>query len=395
MGPELDPRSSEIFPSQYAPMFFGPRLVRLFLSLRCTNATTSLSLLPSLKDLCPSLADLKLVYHGDADIVRAISDNVCGWNGLESLLASLLTGHAVTHLSTLASLRKLSFQLDEDFRTQPGASQILPFSSLQDLSIHTSRASTLPPFIARMRTRMVTRISLLINKASTSDWGVLMYALQEHMPHFSMTEIQINGEGESEIVDIPGTVLYPLFSFANLKKLSFRPGSPFAPDDAIIYDLAKAFPRLQDLDLRTSVGSEGFSRVTLAGLVPLVQHCPELRTLGIVVDTSNADLLSDGKLGRGFSSLKIWSLNLGDSRISQPAKVARFLSDIFPSLRTIVTRYDRDGMSTAKEKELYQKCWKEVADLVGHFAEARRQEGLGTKAPMVVSHPCQKVVSNC
>jgi hypothetical protein len=79
--------------------------------------------------------------------------------------------------------------------------------------------------------------------------------------------------------------------------------------------------------------------------------------LGIVVDTSTVDILSDRKPGRGFSNLKIRSLDLRDSRISQPAKVAAFLSDIFPELYTIHIFYDYDAI-TVDDAELFEKPWR-------------------------------------
>jgi hypothetical protein len=358
-------------------VFLAPSLTRLRLSLDDTNATRSW-LLPSLRCLCPNITNLTLETGFAFDSDPAISDCVCGWSGLKSLKAPLLTNHAITHLSTLASLRSLTFELDEDFHTKPGALQSLPFTSLQDLSIHSQRAGTLLSFISCIRPNRITHVSLNLvggDEDLIQDLRGLVLTLQQCMPHTSLTNVELEEEWRGGHANaIPGDIIYPLFSFTNLKVLEFGPGCPFAPDDALIRDIAKAFPQLQILHLGSSYGSGGRTNVTLPGLVPLVQYCPELWSLGIVVDTSNIDLLSDRKPGHGFSNRKIRSLDLGDSRISKPAKVASFLSDIFPRLRIIDTDYHFDERSTAHEKELYEKLWKEVADLIEHFAEARRQE---------------------
>jgi hypothetical protein len=151
-----------------------------------------------------------------------------------------------------------------------------------------------------------------------------------------------------------------------MQDLQFCPRRPFTPDDALIQDMANAFPRLRILDLGTTYGSGGRTNVTLAGLVRLVQHCPALQSLGIVIDTSNTDLLpvSDIKAWEGVSNLKVETMHVGDSRISDPAAVASFLSNIFPNLDTIDTQYYFDDRSTANEKERYKRLWKDTAFLV-------------------------------
>jgi hypothetical protein len=83
-------------------------------------------------------------------------------------------------------------------------------------------------------------------------------------------------------------MLSPLLSFHNLTSLEIRGSHTFRIGDTMLKKMAMSWPHLQRLQLGSG-GWAGQSGITLAGLVPLAQHCVELISLYIVVDVTIVD----------------------------------------------------------------------------------------------------------
>jgi len=85
--------------------------------------------------------------------------------------------------------------------------------------------------------------------------------------------------------------------------------------------------------------------------------------------------ISSQRPGGGVRRPKVTSLNVGDSRISDPLSVAAFLSDIFPRLLSVDAFNHLGGalrpIPAAKEHE---GRWKEVKRLLPAFSKVRAQE---------------------
>jgi hypothetical protein len=359
------PDGDEIF--QYVRMFLTPGLTRLHLFFDWSEL--KLSLLPQLKHLCPSITHLYLGCTADDDgIVDVISNNIYKWEQLEVLEASDLNNHAITCLSTLPRLQKVRCELHDRWQ---GVSRLLPFPALQELSLIATDAGDCSSFIACLEVAKLLRVSLHLGTEGNGDYHGLLLTLQQHVSNSSLEEVWLSDDFVDDHI-IPGHVFRPLLSFANLTLLSFRPSSLFAPENSTINDISKAFPRLQHLELGIHHGSHGHTRVTLAGLIPLVQQCPDLRYLGIVVDASNTDYRSYHNRGQSVSNHNIKEISVGDSRITEPSAVASFLSNIFPELYAICPSQSSDEM---EEFELYEGLWGKAAELVQRFNKERRQEG--------------------
>jgi len=149
----------------------------------------------------------------------------------------------------------------------------------------------------------------------------------------------------------------------------------FQLDDEAIMTLGKAWPNLQILHLGTHFGW-GRKGISLKALVSLIDNCPDLNTLNVVID---GVLVKDYSLDRpggpkGIHNEAINSLTIGDSRIQKKvALVAAFLSDILPNVDEISAwkSIQLEGRADARK---YRKRWNEVANLIGMFAMVRYQE---------------------
>ncbi|KAJ7762498.1 hypothetical protein B0H16DRAFT_1213726, partial [Mycena metata] len=97
-----------------------------------------------------------------------------------------------------------------------------------------------------------------------------------------------------------------------------------------------AWPQLQKLDLSPRCQPAHYvPQVTLAGLIPLAQHCPDLVSLALVMNATVTDPHSKEKPGGGITNAALTDLEVVESPLSSPGAVASFLSAIFPNLRRV------------------------------------------------------------
>ncbi|KAJ7142815.1 hypothetical protein C8R44DRAFT_541729, partial [Mycena epipterygia] len=97
-----------------------------------------------------------------------------------------------------------------------------------------------------------------------------------------------------------------------------------------------AWPHITTLELDASDFAHITPRVTLGGLLPLAQHCPQLVRLHIAL---NASVVSDWESQKADKKKKkrvrqrcLRVLHVSRSSILAPLAVAAFLSSIFPNL---------------------------------------------------------------
>jgi len=168
---------------------------------------------------------------------------------------------------------------------------------------------------------------------------------------------------------ISTTILLPLFTRFNLTVLDINLLScTFDLDDAALLLMATSWPALQTLHLGHIFGWRRTSSITLDGLVPLVTYCPELRSLGIVLDA----MMDPVSLGEDSPiNDKITCLHLGDSKAPIelfPSHIAQFLSNLFPKLTKL---HFSDNASTM--------AWQIVEDMIlqlGEFGEILEWEDM-------------------
>ncbi|KAH7928585.1 hypothetical protein BV22DRAFT_969227, partial [Leucogyrophana mollusca] len=126
----------------------------------------------------------------------------------------------------------------------------------------------------------------------------------------------------------------PLFAFPNLTTLVLGFSITLWMDDNALEDMAKAWPRLQTLDITRFDGRGKTSGITFEGLFSLLRFCRDLKTLGIVIDATVIHprwLTPDETV----QNTLIRKINVDNSVIKQPAYVAAILSAVLPSLSTI------------------------------------------------------------
>ncbi|GLB45700.1 hypothetical protein LshimejAT787_2600330 [Lyophyllum shimeji] len=156
-----------------------------------------------------------------------------------------------------------------------------------------------------------------------------MASFERHRCVSSLTTLSITGSPE---IDGPSDSIRgafrSLFSLAALKSLHLRLSCASELDDDWLAGAAPAWPRLRELLIYHSDPP----KVTLAGLIPLIRHCPRLSDfwISIAARPFDSDLLLPG-----ICNTRIATLDLNLSTIVAPVGVFRCLVLMFPKLKTI------------------------------------------------------------
>jgi hypothetical protein len=348
------------------------------------------SLLCSLPAAQPNTANISFAFytmleHSDRtafDTISATLSNViCGWKYLRCVsFATPLTPRALLHLSEMPVLReaKLTILEDENFGYL-AHSYRPPFLALRELSISCRsvlscgallnaiswhqlesvdvNATGIPDDAAEIR----TFFRVLSSQCSNTSLKRIILTMFTYMPTSSLDNYIIDED-----------ILSPLLSFHNLTALELYTCHAFRINNKTLHMMAMSWRRLQTLELGL-YGWAGQSRVTLAGLVPLVQYCAELVELGVVVDAT----IVEPPLYMSTPNAKVVHLRLGDSVIQDPASVAAYLSGLFPKLNSVwswIGVTPRRPEVTPQEEEKYRARWDEAVRLTKIFADVRQVE---------------------
>jgi hypothetical protein len=135
---------------------------------------------------------------------------------------------------------------------------------------------------------------------------------------------------------VGGDILRPLLSFTNLVAVSLSHPVGFDLDDSVILDMAAAWSRIERIFLTAASYTHVPSRVTLQGLSAFAKSCPLLRHLAMTFDATSVPKI--GVIQKTQHSLV--GIEVALSPITDPRRVANFLSAMFPHLTEIRTLYD-------------------------------------------------------
>ena len=125
-----------------------------------------------------------------------------------------------------------------------------------------------------------------------------------------------------------------LLSFRQLDNVSIRIGGSIFGNETL-EQMAIAWPKLRSFRL---IQPLTVCSPTLPGLIPLIQHCPELRSLAIDLDACDSPLRLENPV-KACSNAHVTMIHFGVSSVRHLPEVAAFLLDLFPNLTKIKTKY--------------------------------------------------------
>ncbi|KAJ6578521.1 hypothetical protein B0H19DRAFT_1230183 [Mycena capillaripes] len=355
-----------------------------------------LSILSNLALKCPSLTKFALhTLELDCEtVVSIVSKCVCTLMHIEVLDVRELDQAALVHLAQLPNVKSLKITApSQSYHPSPtvfiSASGTFPFlENLAFVSAPLSYATTILE-LASNCPLVSLEMSGVSYRLTATDARKFYAALAKHSSHTSLRSITIPGDpngyyepdtpippSTTHVYAVGGDTLRPLFSFAHLVNVSLAHPVGFDLDDAVIVDMARAWPSIQSLELIASPARHMPSRVTLEGLYAFAKYCPRLRSLCITFDaTVVPDTKENGNVRVAQQALE--SLDVRLSIVTDPSPVGKFLAAIFPGLEAIKIPYldlvedldqeDLEHVPVDPEVLTSHFVWQEVSEALFDF----------------------------
>ncbi|KAJ7889760.1 hypothetical protein B0H13DRAFT_2341344 [Mycena leptocephala] len=330
-----------------------------------------LSLVPVIAVKCPDLT----CAHIECSVIspdliphhlKSTSLFVRGLKRIETLHVNDLDQLAFEHLATLSTLKSLTLEDLEEFTpfTSSHPFDIPRFPSLKHLEIYPTTVQSAISCIKSLSPTQLTYLSITTDCVRTlRALSELYRTIAQNIPHPRLESLGITicNDDAASLASFDGctakhAALHQLLSFRNLTTLALQIPGGFDLDDAIVLDMARAWPNLRSLDLIPEDAVPGDRQVSLTSLRALVEHCPMLAFLAIEI---TALAIPAAKMDGRRTNLGMTHLYVGYSPISDPSSVATFLLEIFPNM----THMGNISMSTP-DASRFGRLWKRVEELL-------------------------------
>ncbi|TCD66084.1 hypothetical protein EIP91_001842 [Steccherinum ochraceum] len=191
-------------------------------------------------------------------------------------------------------------------------------------------------------------------RGSHAEAAALFAAIDRVCPNATLTELWIERTEYTEDTEHPTDyfirpdALRPLLRCKNMRSLLLRLEWNWDLDDALMQDMAQAWPDLRELVLDVETPSwPTVPRITFRGLVALAFGCPHLKHFGAGLDTTplspsyRTELAQESAATRRVNT-NLWDLRIGYSTIREEhvEDIAVFLEDLCSQLRLYGANYD-------------------------------------------------------
>ncbi|KAK6996956.1 hypothetical protein R3P38DRAFT_3068816 [Favolaschia claudopus] len=374
-------------------MLVGQKLRSIILDLDGTELVRR-QILPYLAAFHPDLTDIHIypMFSNSSATLESVYSTIRSMKYLRDLYVATVDSSTLLHLAQLPHLSHLRLnvfpQLHDDFFIR--IATIGPvFCALRQLTTYSESIVSFCRLIEMIDADVLTELELGFNSTvKPQDWQALSTTIaQRFSKTINQLDIQERCSPEDEIPDrvdlmIPKEAFQPLLACGHLEGVDIQTLHGILIDNDFVKKVAEAWPRLRNLALAPMAQPAQYKpSVTLAGLVPLAEHCRYLERLIIIVDATGLDPHAREKPGGGISSESLLELYVVESPISSPAAVASFLSAIFPELCAVASREKEERNMLVQNWEEDMEKWERVRDLVHIFASARAQEHYVPRSP--------------
>jgi hypothetical protein len=290
--------------------------------------------------------------RANAALTSLLSPNQCADLHTVDFRSVYFDQACLTNLGALANLHTLNWAWD-DFRGEvfDGDAPAHPFFP-QLLHYTQSHMATFNSFIklAHLITSpKLQTVDLTCHNISPSRLKEVFKAIAHRFDRDALQEIRITRftwSFQSEpLGNYPTTIttLSPLLPFSNIRILVindtgvFRRPLKFQFDNTTLGEIASSFPLLETLIFGFKESDETWLKpykVTLEGILPLVERCPRLRELHLRfnLSTNEPPTIDAGFTG---SCPNLHTLNIFDSPISHGEEMGAILAQLFPKPPTL------------------------------------------------------------
>ena len=342
-----------------------------------------LSLLPQLVSTCPHMSHLILCNKYSPNSPRQEVENALSairqWSSMRCLEMVDFPDLSMLCIAKFSVLRKLVIKNPHETSGGRLALPVKGFTKLEHLDTRLSTVEFLATLFTCMSETPLRTLRLgLGHDPECNQLSELFMAMRRSIAHSSLQHLRISYDGSrTKLVEVYRSItlgeLSPLLAFTDLSEVSIAVNYGFRIGTKDLQVMASKWPHLQTLELISLRPSEYWPQITINDLASFVRHFPSLENLTIAFDASEARLNEEMPDVRNE---KIRTLGVLHSPIGEPGKVAAFLSNVVPNLRSIdVFKYGEydvpDGFVELKRK------WKEAERYVELFSLVRTQERMG------------------
>ncbi|CAL1712136.1 unnamed protein product [Somion occarium] len=362
----------------FVTRFFGPKLEQVNFIGR-GDMELDLPIMDHLLS-CPLLTTVSLCCRSRPVVTLPIRDLLTTSFRLRYFFCKTpLDSVHVQALAALPSLQVVDIHLSDTAELPPLllAQCDHAFPALRSLTLHVRDVVEATRFIELSPLPRLTDLSLAIRDQSFPSSPTLIQTLGEVMARqFSTTTYETFEISSQCPMRLPWDASKAIQPFMLQPFLKFQAMSSFKLDAQWCYDLddafmdvvASAWRQLHSLrlDPNGSWPSHRVCKLTITGLLPLVQRCPCISDIeghfeGRVPEMSDTD-----RPGNGYEAQDVMSINVGDAEVPNTRAVAAFLSDVFPQLDFIFCWED-------EETNRHAGRWGKVVDLAKSYIMVRQQ----------------------
>lgn len=359
--------------------FLGPSLDSADLFLTSMDDATVQSFLANFLLLCPNLKSISITH-----------DEAARWNVSQTaidLLSQAISRHqhferlclhvpiddvALTHIATSPKVKGLNLVLHPDksrlhqFCLSP---DIIPFYHVEDFFLQIWDLDFLTALL-RTEGQMFRSFHFnLCSRPTIEAFSVFLDALVSPRRTSSLQSLGlhlslVDESDEPLITTAPARLSYvtlrPLAQLSQLCELYIMFDHCLVMDDNDLISLARHWPLLRVLQVSGCGGPhehfwQSRKRITLKGLLSLVQCCPQLHWFSLPVDATKVPADSPGRFA---SNPKLSCISMTEAPIREPLPVARFLHRHFPYLAEVDVTFHQP--SIYRNVIIYEMAWCQV-----------------------------------
>lgn len=332
-------------------------------------------LVAGLGKACPKIKEFRCSMP-TASACAMLSDFVTCWDDLEILEAGAVNAQALQHLASLKKLRELEMLVPEGHNLD--LDPTLTFSvmfSLDKFSVTAASIELLLTFLAPLQISAKSAELDIDSPPNADDLNHLLSSLTEHFQPNALKSLGVwvdrpTDFDDHSLFELPPSAFQNIRAFAGLTNLNLSSMHVSITDDEVL-DLVSAWPQIECLHLATR-WDWGVTRlgVSFGGLAGILERCPNLRSLGVNLDTwaSDDSLVQLDIYYTGITREKITDLNVGYAECDNVKAIGNLLAGMCPGLTHIDCAQpidiDYDDFSDQHEWFEVINRWKEVESFI-------------------------------
>ncbi|KAG1869004.1 hypothetical protein DFJ58DRAFT_857325 [Suillus subalutaceus] len=332
------------------------------------------NLVAGLGKTCPKIKEFRCSMP-TASACAMLSDLVTCWDDLEILETGAVNAQALQHLASLEKLRELKMLVPEGYslNLEPTSTFSVMFS-MDKFSITAASTELLLAFLVPLQ---ISAKSAHLNIDTTSDvfyLDQLLSSLTEHFNPNVLESLDVEVDRPTDptnhaLFELTASAFRNIRGFTQLTNLNLSSMHVSITDDEVL-DLVSAWPKIENLYLDTAWDwGVAHLKVTFRGLAGILERCPNLRSVGVNLDTSalhDSPFYVNNRY-TGIIREKVTDLNVGSAECDDVEAIGNLLAGMCPNLIRISRasfNVDSDNPSIHDEWSEGGERWKKVEGFI-------------------------------